>query len=750
MTRFEYLAGKWPIASALALALGAAAPVTAQDLQPRAVAPPAPEASATPTADDQVQFSANALDYDDRADIVTATGDVRMFRQGQRLRADKVTWNRKTGKVLATGNVATVNPQGDTAYGDTIDLTDTLKDGVVDNMLVVLARGGRIAAAKGVRHEDGSYVLADAAYTPCDVTGPNGCPKDPTWKITAVRVIYRPDQSRMYYNGAKLHLFDFITVPLPSLSNPVGGQASSGLLEPELRIERVNGFEVAVPYFLRLAPNEALTLTPHIYTASLPMAQVSFEKLSDIGAYRVTAYATVSRRSDDLITGVTGTQESFRGYLDGVARFQLSPEWSISGSVRLVTDKTFLRRYDLTYDDRLRTTAKIERIDDDSYLSIAGWYVQTLRLDDAQGMQPVALPEIDYRRRADGPLGGIVEAEVNTLALTRTEGQDTQRAFASLRWDLRRLTTLGQELTFTAYARGDLYHTSDTLADPIASYQGAPGFQGRAIGALAVDMQWPLVGAIWGGTQTVTPRFQLVASPKIKNLSIPNEDSRAVDLDDTNLFALNRFPGYDRYEDSSRATYGIDWVLNFPGLSFDNQIGQSYRFASRSDIFFPGTGLSDKVSDIVGRSEVHYHDLFSLTVRYRLDKNDFAVRRAEVDATIGSTSTYLLLGYLSLNRNIQSLSEDLEDHDEARIAGRVQFSRYLSAFGSILIDLTTQAQDPLSLTNGFSPIRHRAGVAYEDNCLKLAFTWRRDYNTVGDARAGNGYLLSLSFKNLGR
>jgi LPS-assembly protein len=32
----------------------------------------------------------------------------------------------------------------------------------------------------------------------------------------------------------------------------------------------------------------------------------------------------------------------------------------------------------------------------------------------------------------------------------------------------------------------------------------------------------------------------------------------------------------------------------------------------------------------------------------------------------------------------------------------------------------------------------------------LGITWRRDYQTTGDARAGNSYLLTLSFKNLGR
>ncbi len=100
----------------------------AQDLQDRAVAPPPPSTEAAPPNADEVQFSANALEYDYNADIVTATGDVRMFRQGQRLRAERVVWNRKTGQVMANGNVAITNPEGDVAYGDSIDLTDSLRD----------------------------------------------------------------------------------------------------------------------------------------------------------------------------------------------------------------------------------------------------------------------------------------------------------------------------------------------------------------------------------------------------------------------------------------------------------------------------------------------------------------------------------------------------------------------------------------------------------------------------------------------
>ena len=141
-----------------------AAPVAAQDLSERGPPPAAPE-GATPKADDQVQFSAGSLEYDYNDEIVTALTDVRMTRRGGRLRADKVVWNRKTGRVVATGNVAVTNPQGDIAYGDSIELTDSLRDGVVDNMLVVLERGGRLAADKGTRQEDGTIFLNRAAYT---------------------------------------------------------------------------------------------------------------------------------------------------------------------------------------------------------------------------------------------------------------------------------------------------------------------------------------------------------------------------------------------------------------------------------------------------------------------------------------------------------------------------------------------------------------------------------------------------------
>ncbi|HEX8447017.1 MAG TPA: LPS assembly protein LptD [Sphingomonas sp.] len=725
---------------------------TVPDLRPRPVAPPANVGVTEPLGDKEVGFSSDTLDYDNNTEIVTATGDVRMVRSGNRLRADRIVWNRKTGAVRAEGNVAVVNPGGDTAYGDSVDLTDTLKDGAIENLLLVLEDGGRLAAVRGTR-VNGVSTLERAAYTPCAVTDAGGCPRTPVWTISAVRVVHDPARHRISYRDARFTLLGVTVLWLPAFSHPDGQQGGGpGLLVPDFQVARLNGAEFSVPYYIKMAPGRDLTITPHVYTKVLPAIGGQYRELTSNGAYQVGGMVTYGSRSPALLVPAdVDSDRGVRGYLDANGKFQLDPYWSVTGSLRLTTDRTFLRRYDISNDDRLRSVLDVERIDGDSYLSIAGYAVQTLRATAVQGQQPIAIPAIDYRRRLTDPwLGGRVELQLNSLSLIRTAGQDTQRAFAGARWDLRRYTPLGQDVTFTAYARGDLYHSDNGLATPTISYRGTDGWTGRGIVAGAVDMRWPFTGSFLGGTQVITPRLQLVATPPLRNLAIPNEDSRAIDLETLNLFAINRFSGYDRFEDGSRAVYGAEWALDLPRLSVRALVGQSYRLSTKPSLFPQGTGLTDRFSDIVAQTTIRYGRFAALTQRIRLDKDNMQVRRNEIDATLGGRRTYATVGYFRLNRNVDTLLEDLRDREEIRLGGRLQVTRTVSVFGSTVVDLTGKQEDPGSLSDGYQPVRQRLGILYEDECLELGASYRRDFDIIGSTRRGSTVAVTLALKNLGR
>lgn len=730
-----------------ALALALLSMASAAEAQEAPATPPA--STDANAADAPVAFEADGISYDDASDSVTAFGNVVMRRDNQSVRADKVIWNRKTGEVEASGSIRLVDSDGNQLFADSLMLDDELRAGAMQNMLLALREGGRLAAANGSRTADGMVALTNAVYSACAVEDSAGCPVRPSWRITAERVTYDETKKLIRFKGARLELFGARLLPLPGLMLTSDGRPISGLLIPDVRLSASNGVEFSQTYYKRLGNNRDLALTGYVYTKALPMISGQFRQLTSEGAYQVTGYATRSSRIP--IGGApVGSQSDFRGYLAGNGRFQLSPHWSIMASGRVASDRTFLRRYDISRDDRLRSVIEAERIDPNSYLSIAGWATQTLRVGDAQGQVPIALPVIDYRRRlADPVLGGKVEFQANSLAITRTTGQDTQRAFALARWDLRRITGLGQEVTFTALARGDVYNSDENNLTATAVYRGNPGWQTRGLATAAVDVKWPLLGEFLGGTQVLTPRFQVVASPNLRNLAIPNEDARAIDLEDSNLFALNRFPGYDRIEDGVRFTYGFDWQWERPGWRVATTIGQSYRLTSKPTLLPDGTGLSSRSSDIVGRTEIRYKDFVRLTHRFRLDKDNFAVRRNEIDAAIGNERTYAEVGYLRLNRNISAIAEDLKDREELRVAGRVAFARYWSLFGSGVFNLTGKNEDPTLTTDGFQALRTRLGVAYQDDCLELALTWRRDFVATGDARRGNTFQVSIAVRNLG-
>src|SRR3546814_19526427 len=92
----------------------------------------------------------------------------------------------------------------------------------------------------------------------------------------------------------------------------------------------------------------------------MPMLQAEYREINRLGAFRVTGYGTVSRRSDDHIgSAPSDSEQDFRGYLDAAGRYQLDPNWSASRSILLETDATFLRRYAISATYRPRNPSRL-------------------------------------------------------------------------------------------------------------------------------------------------------------------------------------------------------------------------------------------------------------------------------------------------------------------------------------------------------------------------------------------------------
>ena len=729
------------------------APVSPAPQQPAPGQAGQAQQGADTSADTQeIFFEADQLDYDINADIVTAEGNVALARGGERLNADRIIYNRKTGYVEARGNVRLLDATGNLVTGDKVELTDTLRQGVVENVLLVLTDGSRLAASNATRQETRSQ-LDRAVYSPCHLCSEGSTEERPLWRLKAVKVEYDEERKRLTYRHAT---FEFLNVPilyLPYMSHSAPDVVkASGLLMPDISQSRALGLSLSTPYLWSMSPSRDLTVTPTLYTEENPTLGLEYRQHLGSGAFRIGGVGTYASRDFDEGDAVDAVNRGndFRGYVYADGQLQHTSRWRSSFDAMVAADDTFLRRYDITDDDVLRNSYRLEYFGNRDYLTIETWAFQGLRVEDRFGETPIALPYVDYRWSSGlDPRLGEFGVRANAASLVRLDAMDTYRVSTTGDWNKRWMSSMGQVFQLTGLLRGDLYYVNDAQTPDNPNYAGENGWQGRILPLVAAEVSWPLAGPSFGGFQTLTPLVQLVAAGKGHNSVIPNEDSRAFDLEDTNLFDLNRFSGLDRWESGVRTTYGVRWAWTGKAVTFTADVGQSYRLTDEgsSDLFPRGTGLSGRFSDYVGRASVRWGDFVDVVYRFRLDKSNLAPRRSELDAYIGTGNTYVTVGYTNLNRNI--LLEDLEDREELRVGARVQIDKHWSVNGATILDLTSESQNPLSDADGFQPIRHSLGVAYEDECFKFSVTWRRRFTEDRDFERGSTVFFRFALKNVG-
>ncbi len=259
-----------------------------------------------------------------------------------------------------------------------------------------------------------------------------------------------------------------VTLPLlPVFSLATGGDGGgiSGFLVPNISFSQRRGLEIALPYYKRLGPNRDLTVTPHVYTGVLPALEATIPRAQpDRGVPgRRPRYLRTDRAPDRARRGRedratrASAPTSRPTARPSSTRCGASPARSASPPTRRSRAATTSRRT-IACEASSMPSGSAPTAISRSPAGHSRACASTMSRSASRLHCPRSTPASGWSRRRSAERWN---SRRNSLAILRIEGQDTQRAFASARWDLRRLTNWGQEVTFTGYARGDVYHTQE-------------------------------------------------------------------------------------------------------------------------------------------------------------------------------------------------------------------------------------------------------------------------------------------------
>lgn len=690
--------------------------------------------------DAPVDFTAQQVAYDDINQTVVALGDVEITQNGKVVKADRVTYNLVSETVQADGNVAMLDTNGDVHFADKVDFKDDLRNGYIKKLRSVLADGSRFTAEEGHRRDGTTVEMTDATYTPCEPCKLEP-EKAPLWQIRAGKVTHDEVEHDITYNDATFEVYGAPVAYVPYFSHPDGTiKQKSGFLTPTFSLDSQQGFGVEPRYYWAIDPSRDATFATRIYTQQAPLFLGEYRQRFEKGELELNGSTTYSDRYDSSAGEKVHIDDELRGHLFTKGLWDIDDKWRAGFGTQLASDDQYLRQYDISSDNILENEVYAERFDNRDYAVARALAFQDIRVSDRATDQPNILPELQAGFYGDPNdlLGGRWDVGVSALGLTRKgSGQDVVRGSINAGWERRDVFSIGLVNTLSAGARADVY----TTPQRDSSLAGGDGDStaARLFPSINNVLSYPLVKNLDDAQVIIEPTIALAATTDVDNDGdIPNEDSQDVQIDSTNIFDANRFPGLDRVEDETHATYGLRTGIYQPdGSQTEFFIGQSYRFSDTDNPFPQGSGLNSQESNIVGHFISRYQDMFNLNYRFQLASENFQSEQHELTGSATFGPVDLFANYLYA-RALEGT--DLSENRE-QVYGGIGW-RFADDW-----KVRTAARYDLGENEGIRLAD--LGLDYTGQCLLLSLTGRKNYTDDETGDNGTEVFLRVGFKNLG-
>lgn len=725
----------------------------------------------------QLLLAADSLVYDFDGETVSAVGGVQISYDGTKLVAQKVTFNRKTGRMFASGNVEIVEADGNRIYADEFDVTDNFADGFITALRLETTENTRFAAARAERRDGNIAVFERGVYTACEPCADK--PDKPlAWQVKAETIVWNQQRKTIRFEGARFQMFGFTLAALPSFEiadHTV--KRKSGFLVPGAGYTSGLGYNVDIPYFWALAPNIDVLLKARAFTNQGVLLSGRFLHQLNNGSYSITAAGIRQADPSAFAAGTEDALHTDRGMIGSKGSFKINPRWTFGWDVLEQTDKNFSRRYGIEgyADTRRASEIYLTGLGNRNYFDLRASRFEVQEDVDTgeQERQAQVLPSLDYRNTLDAPvLGGEATLRLNARNISR-ELDDTHavpsgtalrglagenlRVTAEAEWQRSFVAPGGLVLTPFAGLRADGFVTdyatgalaAEALARGVAQETRDSFF--RSMATLGLDARWPVLLTTPGATHVIEPRIQLLARPDAEGqalLGVPNEDAQSLVFDAATLFEQDKFSGYDRVEGGVRANVGLRYSGTFDnGLRADALFGQSYHLSGDNpfaapDLVFAGaySGLETNVSDFVGSASLAYAmpagtnswlKSWSFGVGGRFDEQTFDVRRADATLALSGEATTLSARY----SYIAAQPDYAFTADREELVGAIshKITENWTASAGATYNLSV---DKVSAFN--------VGLNYADECFIYGLGYSESRNVITDARTQTiGFRISL-------
>lgn len=553
------------------------------------------QAGALRIEDPDAQITVRAEEISGRPEReINLEGDVEVIRGQTRVSADSACYNFVEQEVSARGQVRMWR-FGDRYKGDALQLNlDSGKGSILHPEYRMELNNAQGQASRIDFINEDEALVQDGTYSTCEGPNPDWYLKASTLRLDAGRDVGVAGKTVVYFKGVPI-------IGTPAMSFSLSGARRSGWLPPSIGFGSEGAAEVTLPYYFNIAPNRDLTLYPRLITNRGLQMGATGRYLGETGAggYLGETHLELLLRdqetkTDRWLVNSTHSQALARG---------LSYGWN----VRAASDD----EYPSDFSKSISTSAERQllrelRTDYQSqYWSLAARVqnYQVLQDPAAAGDPSLAvarpydrLPQINFHAGRYDVNGFDWSADAEATRFWHPQLVRGNRAvFApqvSYPW-VRPGYFVTPKLSVhaSAYELDKIEGTARTLTRALPTFSLDSG--------LVFERSSTLLGR--AVTQTLEPRLFYVYTPYKDQSRFPNFDSAEAGFNFAQIFTENRYIGSDRISDANQLTAAVvsRFIESDGAERLRLALGQRFYFAEQRVLLDASTPRNESRSDLL-------------------------------------------------------------------------------------------------------------------------------------------------------
>ena len=554
-----------------------------------------------------------------RTDLETIVqGGAELRRADTLIQADQLEYDQPSDQARASGNVR-IYRNGNRFEGPLLEIKVESFEGFFQQPVYHFGKNGAHGdASRADFLDDAHTVVHDATYTTCRrIPGPSWMPD---WVLRASTITLDNDEEEGLAEGAYVSFKGVPILPVPAIGFPLTDKRRSGFLPPTIGLDNVSGTTIATPYYWNIAPNRDATITPTLMAARGVELSTNFRYLEPSYNGRIFLDSMPADKARDL------DRWGMVLYHNGVVNTGLpniSPV-TLALNVSRVSDNNYWRDFSSPEGTLMQRLLPGDLMASWSSGPVSGtvhilsW--QTLQDADAPITPPYdRMPQITAHYGKNNVYGFDFSLDGDFTQFESdsrlTKQPNAQRAVA---WAQVSRPWLMPEGFFIPKVQ---WHAAAYQFDAKLSDGGQSASSVVPTYSLDSGLVFERESTLFGSNyvQTLEPRVFYVSTPYVNQSRLPNYDTGLYDFNFASIFLENAFAGHDKVSDNNLLTMGVTSRFLDPdnGTQYA-RFGMAQRLRLDEQKVTGGDPAKPGLSDLLLGAEVNLNERWMLdsTVQY--------------------------------------------------------------------------------------------------------------------------------------